>query len=139
MGIRSDSDLFGLVNMDGRAVPLPPGGLLVSQKLAEILAVGVGDWVELEVLDGKKPIRQVMIAGTLQDFAGLSVYMDLDALRQLDARRTGRHRRRPAGRSKVSDRLVSRTERNAPNRGGDGQAARDRQFRQDRGRKPCAS
>ena len=83
MGIRSDSDLFGLVNMDGQTVPLPPGGLLVSQKLAEILAVGVGDWVELEVLEGKKPIRQAMIAGTLQDFAGLSVYMELDALRQL--------------------------------------------------------
>ncbi|MEM8946680.1 MAG: FtsX-like permease family protein [Planctomycetota bacterium] len=83
MGIREDSDLFGLVNMDGRPVPLPPGGLLVSQKLAEILEVGVGDRVQLEVLEGKKPIRQAMIAGTLQDFAGLSVYMELDALRQL--------------------------------------------------------
>lgn len=83
MGIRSDSELFGLVNMDGKPVPLPPGGLLVSQKLAEILEVGVGDWVQIEVLEGKKPIRQAMIAGTLQDFAGLSVYMNLDALRQL--------------------------------------------------------
>ena len=83
MGIRADSDLFGLVNMDGQPVPLPPGGLLVSQKLAEILHVGVGDWVQLEVLEGKKPIRQAMVAGTLQDFAGLSVYMELDALRQL--------------------------------------------------------
>lgn len=83
MGIRSDADLFGLVNMDGQPVPLPPGGLLVSQKLAEILDVGVGDWVQLEVLEGKKPIRQAMIAGTLQDFAGLSVYMELEALRQL--------------------------------------------------------
>lgn len=83
MGIRSDADLFGLVNMDGQPVPLPPGGLLVSQKLAEILEVGVGDWVQLEVLEGKKPIRQAMIAGTLQDFAGLSVYMELEALRQL--------------------------------------------------------
>ena len=46
MGIRGDSELFGLVNMDGKPVPLPPGGLLVSQKLAEILEVGVGDWVQ---------------------------------------------------------------------------------------------
>ncbi len=30
MGIRADSNLFGLVNMDGKPVPLPPGGLLVS-------------------------------------------------------------------------------------------------------------
>ena len=83
MGIRSDADLFGLVNMDGRPVPLPPGGLLMSQKLAEILDVGVGDWVQVEVLEGKKPIRQAMVAGTLRDFAGLSVYMEIDALRQL--------------------------------------------------------
>ena len=83
MGIRPETELFGLVNMDGRPVPLPPGGLLLSQKLAEILAVGVGDWVQLEVLEGKKPIRQAMVAGTLQDFAGLSVYMNLEALRQL--------------------------------------------------------
>ena len=83
MGIRGDCELFGLVNMDGKSVPLPPGGLLVSQKLADIMEVGVGDWVQLEVLEGKKPIRQAMIAGTLQDFAGLSVYMELDALRQL--------------------------------------------------------
>jgi putative ABC transport system permease protein len=81
MGIRSDAALFGLVNMDGQAVPLPPGGLLVSQTLADILEVGVGDWVTLEVLEGKKPTREAMIAGTLQDFAGLSVYMELDALR----------------------------------------------------------
>ena len=39
--------------------------------------------MQLEVLEGKKPVRQAMIAGTLQDFAGLSVYMELDALRQL--------------------------------------------------------
>ncbi len=83
MGIRADSDLFGLVNMDGKQVTLPPGGLLISQTLADILQVGVGDWVQLEVLEGKKPVRQAMIAGTLQDFAGLSVYMELDALRQL--------------------------------------------------------
>ncbi|MCG8451064.1 MAG: ABC transporter permease [Pirellulales bacterium] len=83
MGIRPDSQLFGLVNMDGRTVPLPSGGLLISRKLAEILDVSVGDWVQLEVLEGKKPIRQTMIAGTLQDFAGLSAYMNLEALRQL--------------------------------------------------------
>jgi putative ABC transport system permease protein len=83
MGIEPEGELFGLVNMDGRTVPLPPGGLLMSEKLAEILDVSVGDWIEVEVLEGKKPVRQAMVAGTLQDFAGLSVYMSLDALHQL--------------------------------------------------------
>ena len=42
-GIEPDNELFGLVNMDGRETPLPPHGLLISQKLAEVLHVGVGD------------------------------------------------------------------------------------------------
>ncbi len=83
MGIEPDNELFGLVNMDGRETPLPPHGLLVSKKLAEVLRVGVGDTVQLEVLVDKRPVREVTIAATLQDFAGLQAYMDLEELRQI--------------------------------------------------------
>ena len=82
-GIRRDSDLLGLVNMDGRETPLPPDGLLLSKKLAEVLDVNVGDWVEVEVLQDKRPTARVLIAATLQDFAGLSAYMEIDALHRL--------------------------------------------------------
>ena len=83
MGIRPDNELFGLVNMDGRETPLPPHGLLVSKKLAEVLRVGVGDTVQVEVLVDKRPVREVTIAATLRDFAGLQAYMDLDELHQI--------------------------------------------------------
>jgi putative ABC transport system permease protein len=83
MGIRADNSLFGLINMDGRATQLPPHGLLVSKKLAEVLGVGVGDTVQLEALVDKRPVRQVVIAGTLNDFAGLQAYMNLDDLHQI--------------------------------------------------------
>jgi putative ABC transport system permease protein len=83
MGIRPDNQLFGLVNMDGRETPLPPHGLLVSEKLAEVLRVGVGDTVQVEVLVDKRPVREVKIAATLRDFAGLQAYMDLDELHQI--------------------------------------------------------
>jgi putative ABC transport system permease protein len=82
-GIRPDNSLFGLVNMDGNETPLPPHGLLVSKKLAEVLDVGVGDTVTLEVLVDKRPVREVTIAATLNDFAGLTAYMDLDELHRL--------------------------------------------------------
>ncbi|MBX3427803.1 MAG: FtsX-like permease family protein [Pirellulales bacterium] len=82
-GIRRDSDLLGLVNMDGRETPLPPDGLLLSKKLAEVLGINVGDWVEVEVLQEKRPRVRVLVAATLQDFAGLSAYMEIDALRRL--------------------------------------------------------
>ena len=82
-GIEPDSTLYGLVDMDGRETPLPPHGLLVSKKLAEVLDVKVGDWVEMEVLTDKRPKRRVMIAATLKDFVGLSAYMDLEDLRRI--------------------------------------------------------
>jgi len=82
-GIRPDNELFGLVNMDGRETPLPPHGLLVSEKLAEVLGVGVGDTVQMDVLVDKRPVVEVKIAATLKDFAGLSAYMDLDELHRI--------------------------------------------------------
>ena len=57
--------------------------MLVSKKLAEVLDVKVGDWVEVEVLTDKRPKRRVMIAATLKDFVGLSAYMDLEDLRRI--------------------------------------------------------
>jgi putative ABC transport system permease protein len=83
MGIRPDSTLFGLVNMDGHESPLPPHGLLVSKKLAEVLNVKPGDTVRLEVLVDKRPVCDVRIAATLNDYAGLSAYMDLDELHRI--------------------------------------------------------
>jgi putative ABC transport system permease protein len=82
-GIQPDNDLFGLMNMDGTETPLPPHGLLISEKLAEVLGVGVGDMVQVEVLTDKRPVRQVMVAATLRDFAGLTAYMDLDELHRI--------------------------------------------------------
>ncbi len=83
MGIQPTNELFGLMNMDGRETPLPPHGLLVSKKLAEVLGVGVGDYVQMEVLVDRRPVRQVKIAATLNDFAGLVAYMDLDELHRI--------------------------------------------------------
>lgn len=82
-GIEPDSTLYGLIDMDGREMQLPPHGLLVSEKLADVLNVKVGDWVEMEVLTDKRPKRRVMIAATLKDFVGLSAYMDLEELRRI--------------------------------------------------------
>ena len=82
-GIPTGSKLYGLVNIDGQEIPLPPAGLLISRKLGDILEVEVGDCVEVEVLEGKRPKVEVMVAGQLQDFSGVSAYMNINALRQM--------------------------------------------------------
>jgi len=79
-GLPRDSRLYGLIDIEGKRINLPEEGLLISQKLADILNIQVGDRVQVEVLQGKRPVRQVPVTGTLQDFTGVSAYMNLDAL-----------------------------------------------------------
>lgn len=66
-----------------RAVPLPPEGLVVSSKLAEVLGARVGDHVQVEVLEGKRHVRAVRLAGLAEDFAGMAAYMEIHAVNRL--------------------------------------------------------
>jgi putative ABC transport system permease protein len=66
-----------------RQIPLPPHGLVVSAKLAEVLGARLGDEVEVEFLEGRRLVRPVPLAGLAEDFAGVAAYMDLRALNRL--------------------------------------------------------
>ncbi|MEM9656801.1 MAG: ABC transporter permease, partial [Planctomycetota bacterium] len=83
LGIPPNSELFGLLDMEGREAKLPAEGMLVSQKLAQVLDIEVGDWVQFEALEGKRPVSLVRIEATLEDFTGLSAYMSLAGLHRL--------------------------------------------------------
>ncbi len=64
-------------------VSLPPDGLVLSRKLAEILAVGRGDTVRVEILLGARPIRDVVVADVVKEYMGISAYMEINSLRRL--------------------------------------------------------
>ena len=64
-------------------IALPQDGLIISSKLAEALGVRVGEDVVVEVLEGKRPVRTVRLAGLAGDFAGVAAYMALPALNRL--------------------------------------------------------
>jgi putative ABC transport system permease protein len=83
MGLRPDGRLYRVVDIDRRWVPLPPGGIVLSAKLAEVLAVGIGDAVTVEVLEGRRPVREVPVTGLVADFAGVAAYMDVRAVNRL--------------------------------------------------------
>jgi putative ABC transport system permease protein len=82
-GLDPQGQLNRLVDMERRVVPLPPGGVVLSAKLAEILDVRVGDSVIVEVLEGNRPVRDLSVVGLLDDFSGLAVYMDIRASNDL--------------------------------------------------------
>lgn len=82
-GLTSDARLNRLLNADGVPVTLPLSGLLLSEKLAEVLDLRPGDPVRIEVQEGRRPVLQTFVAGTITDFAGVGAYMDFNALGRL--------------------------------------------------------
>ncbi len=79
-GLPTPSRLRGLVDRNGHTTTLPEKGLVMSAKLAEILAVKVGDAVEAEVREGKRPVLALPIVALIDDSFGLQAYMNIDDL-----------------------------------------------------------
>jgi putative ABC transport system permease protein len=72
-----------IVDRYGKPIRLPPGGVVLSLTLAEVLGVRPGDVVTMDVLEGRRPTRQVVVSGLVDDLLGLSAYMDIAALHRL--------------------------------------------------------
>src|SRR5690606_28594353 len=51
--------------------------------LAEQLGVGIGDVVEIEVLEGRRRTLRAVVASVVNEYLGVNAYMDLDALNRL--------------------------------------------------------
>jgi len=82
-GLPADPRLRRLLDTDLHVIPLPPEGLLLSQRLGERLGVGPGDTIAVEVLEAERPVRQVPVAALVNDMIGLAAYMRIDALNRL--------------------------------------------------------
>jgi putative ABC transport system permease protein len=82
LGVSRGAALQRVLDADGREVTLPTRGVAVSEVLAEKLGVTIGDELTVEVMEGERPVRQLEIAATVEDFSGMSAWMDLGALRR---------------------------------------------------------
>ena len=74
-GLVSDPHLNRVVDVDGGPMHLPPGGLVLSLKLAEVLGATVGDEILVEILDGRRRVQPVPVAGIVEEYMGTSAYM----------------------------------------------------------------
>jgi putative ABC transport system permease protein len=83
IGIEQGSRLRRLVDAEGRTVDLPPDGLVLSRKLAELLGVVAGDTLQVEVLEGARPVRSIQIARLVDELIGLGAYMEISALNRV--------------------------------------------------------
>jgi putative ABC transport system permease protein len=83
LGLPSPSDLRLIVNKDSRSIPVPRSGVLLTSTLAEVLGITSGEELTVEFLDGKRPVRQVTVAGTADELLGTAAYMDMTALNRM--------------------------------------------------------
>jgi len=82
-GHQPDARLTPVYDVAGGTVRVPPAGLVMATKLAEKLELGRGDSVTVEVLEGRRPVREVVVADLFETYIGTPAYMDLDALNRL--------------------------------------------------------
>ena len=83
IGIEPQAKLRRLMDKNLYSVYLPSNGVVMTTKLAEILAVQPGDILTVEVLEGSRPIRQIAVAGLVDELLGVQTYIDIHALNSL--------------------------------------------------------
>ena len=82
-GVPGDAVLAPVRDVDGRRIELPPDGVVLSKKLAEILDLRRGDRVTVEVLQDRRPVRDLRVADIVDTYLGTPAYMRRDALNRL--------------------------------------------------------
>lgn len=82
-GKPAGADLSRVIDKNLDPVPMPDYGLALSEKLARILHVGVGDSVSVEILDGRGKVLDLPVTAIIQQFIGLGAYMRMDQLNRV--------------------------------------------------------
>jgi putative ABC transport system permease protein len=93
-----------VIDIDGHLAVPPEDGLLITDRLADKLGLRVGDTVTVEVREGRRRVREVVVQGLVRDMMGLNAYMERRALNRL------------AGEGDVASEFLLRVERGAEHR-----------------------
>ncbi|MEX0728476.1 MAG: FtsX-like permease family protein [Planctomycetaceae bacterium] len=83
MGMEPNGDLFRILDEHDRPLNVTGDGLVMSEALAEVLHVKRGDAVTVEVLEGKRPVRDIPVTGIVPTYSGITAYMSNEALHRL--------------------------------------------------------
>lgn len=83
VGYQETRQLRRLLDDRAREHEVPPEGVLLTQKLGELLEVRVGDWIWVDVREGDWRTERIRVAGFLAEPFGLAGHMDRRALSRL--------------------------------------------------------
>jgi putative ABC transport system permease protein len=79
----ADSDLSRLLDIEQREVVMPEEGIVLSSALADILQVGLGETVEIELLEDRRETVYQPVSAIVESYVGLGSYMDIAAANRM--------------------------------------------------------
>jgi putative ABC transport system permease protein len=82
-GLAKKANLRQSVNQQLKPIVMPEQGLIMSQTLADILHLKVGDTVTANVLEGKRQYLRIPVTAITQEFIGMGAYMDVRQLNHI--------------------------------------------------------
>lgn len=83
IGLAPDHRLTTPRQADLQPIDIPPTGLVMATKLAEILGADVGDALLLTPVRGRRETVRAHLAATVESFVGLDCYADINYLSRL--------------------------------------------------------
>lgn len=83
MSVSPDGDLVRVLDNSMRHVSPPPGGVMLSARVAELLDLRIGDKATIELLDLGGRSVEAPVGAIVESYVGLAVYMHPDALDRL--------------------------------------------------------
>lgn len=83
LGVAAGASLNRVVDVTRGPIVLPEQGIVLSDALASLLGVNRGDRVTVELLEGNRAVRQVVVAEVVEEYMGTNAYMSLPALHRM--------------------------------------------------------
>lgn len=79
-GYPEGTTLRALVDATGETLPLPNGGVVITEKLGEVLGVAVGDTVRATFREGRTREAPLVVTGMVDEMFGLLGHMRMEEL-----------------------------------------------------------
>ena len=79
-GLPEGAELRRIVDVRYQVSRVPAAGVLLTDALADALALAPGDSVTVEVLEGRRETLRLPVAGVTSELFGINAYMELGAL-----------------------------------------------------------
>lgn len=79
-GVEKGGDLYRVLDAALHPLTPPVDGVVLTDYLAELLAVDPGDMVTVETLEGRRRVLELPVTGLVNEYIGVAAYMELRAL-----------------------------------------------------------